>query len=162
MVAPTYVSGENTVNDVSRENTANDTPELGGDLEAMIQDMLAPIIAYGAIGQEPPENVKAVVAIRLLVRSQALLSTSVKLMGDERYEATNDVLAAHVRELRSLVEAELTRLGQPDLSVGVDAILEANPVDRFDDAERMQDRWFMTVMALIENTVAGLESGEQD
>ena len=140
----------------------NDKPELGGDLEAMIQDMLAPIVAYGAMGQEPPENVKAIVAIRLLVRSQALLSTSVKLMADERYEATAEVLAAHVRELRSFVEAELDRLGQPDLGNSVDGILEANPVDRFDDVERMQDRWFMTVMALIENTVAGAEAQGQD
>ncbi len=140
----------------------NDKPELGGDLEAMIQDMLAPIVAYGAMGQEPPENVKAIVAIRLLVRSQALLSTSVKLMADERYEATAEVLAAHVRELRSIVEAELDRLGQPDLGNSVDGILEANPVDRFDDVERMQDRWFMTVMALIENTVAGAEAQGQD
>jgi len=140
----------------------NDTAELGGDLEAMIQDMLAPIVAYGAMGQEPPENVKAIVAIRLLVRSQALLSTSVKLMADERYEATAEVLAAHVRELRSFVEAELDRLGQPDLGNSVDGILKANPVDRFDDVERLQDRWFMTVMALIENTVAGAEAQGQD
>lgn len=140
----------------------NDKPELGGDLEAMIQDMLAPIVAYGAMGQEPPENVKAIVAIRLLVRSQALLSTSVKLLADERYEATAEVLAAHVRELRSFVEAELDRLGQPDLGNSVDGILKANPVDRFDDVERLQDRWFMTVMALIENTVAGAEAQGQD
>ena len=140
----------------------NDKPELGRDLEAMIQDMLAPIVAYGAMGQEPPENVKAIVAIRLLVRSQALLSTSVKLLADERYEATAEVLAAHVRELRSFVEAELDRLGQPDLGNSVDGILKANPVDRFDDVERLQDRWFMTVMALIENTVAGAEAQGQD
>jgi hypothetical protein len=140
----------------------NDAQDIGGDLEAMIQDMLTPIMAYGQMGQEPPENVKAVVAIRLLVRSQALLSTSVKLMEDETFASSTDVLTDHARQLRSLVEIELGRLGQPDLGAGVDAILEANAVERFDDVERMQDRWFMTVMALIENMVAGVEASAED
>jgi len=140
----------------------NDTPDIGGDLEAMIQDMLAPIIAYGEMGQEPPENVKAVVAIRLLVRSQALLSTSVKLMEDETFASSTDLLTEHARELRSLIEIELARLGQPEVSESVDAILEQNAAEKFDDVELMQDRWFMTVMALIENTVAGVEAGDED
>ena len=140
----------------------NDTPDIGGDLETMIQDMLTPIVAYGEMGQEPPENVKAVVAIRLLVRSQALLSTSVKLMEDETFTSSSDLLSAHAQQLRSLVEVELARLGQPELGASVDAILEQNPAERYDDVERMQDRWFMTVMALIENMVAGVEADNSD
>lgn len=140
----------------------NDTPDIGGDLETMIQDMLTPIVAYGEMGQEPPENVKAVVAIRLLVRSQALLSTSVKLMEDETFTSSSELLSEHAQQLRSLVEVELARLGQPELGASVDAILEQNPAERFDDVERMQDRWFMTVMALIENMVAGVEAGNPD
>ena len=140
----------------------NDTPDIGADLEAMIQDMLTPIVAYGEMGQEPPENVKAVVAIRLLVRSQALLSTSVKLMDDETFASSTDMLTEHARQLRSIVETELARLGQPDLGESVDAILEANAVERFEDVERMQDRWFMTVMALIENMVAGVEAEPEE
>lgn len=146
----------------TRENTVNDTPDIGGDLESMIQDMLTPIVAYGEMGQEPPENVKAVVAIRLLVRSQALLSTSVKLMEDETFASSSDMLAQHALQLRSLVEIELARLGQPELGGSVDAILEANDAERFDDVERMQDRWFMTVMALIENMVAGVEANDEN
>ena len=140
----------------------NDTPEIGGDLEAMIQDMLTPIVAYGEMGQEPPENVKAVVAIRLLVRSQALLSTSVKLMEDETFASSTDLLTEHARQLRSLVEIQMGRLGQPDLGDDVDAVLSQSTAERFDDVELMQDRWFMTVMALIENMIAGVEADDED
>jgi len=138
------------------------TPDIGGDLEAMIQDMLTPIVAYGEMGQEPPENVKAVVAIRLLVRSQALLSTSVKLMEDETFASSEDLLTEHTRQLRSLIEIELARLGQPELGESVDAILDQNAAEQFDDVDLMQDRWFMTVMALIENMVAGAETRDED
>ena len=138
------------------------TPDIGGDLEAMIQDMLTPIVAYGEMGQEPPENVKAVVAIRLLVRSQALLSTSVKLMEDETFASSTDLLTEHARQLRSLVEIQMGRLGQPDLSEHVDAVLSQSTEERFDDVELMQDRWFMTVMALIENMIAGVEADDED
>ncbi len=140
----------------------NDTPDIGGDLEAMIQDMLTPIVAYGEMGQEPPENVKAVVAIRLLVRSQALLSTSVKLMEDETFASSTDLLTEHARQLRSLVEIQMGRLGQPDLGEDVDAVLSQSTAERFDDVELMQDRWFMTVMALIENMIAGVEADDED
>lgn len=140
----------------------NDTPELGGDLEAMIQDMLTPIVAYGEMGQEPPENVKAVVAIRLLVRSQALLSTSVKLMEDEVFASSTDLLTEHVRQLRFLIEVEMGRLGQPNLGKDVDGVVSQSTAEKFDDGELMQDRWFMTVMALIENMVAGVEAGDGD
>ncbi len=140
----------------------NDTPDIGGDLEAMIQDMLTPIVAYGEMGQEPPENVKAVVAIRLLVRSQALLSTSVKLMEDETFASSTDLLTEHARQLRSLVEIQMGRLGQPDLGDDVDAVLSQSTAERFDDVELMQDRWFMTVMALIENMIAGVEADDED
>ena len=138
------------------------TPDIGGDLEAMIQDMLTPIVAYGEMGQEPPENVKAVVAIRLLVRSQALLSTSVKLMEDETFASSTDLLTEHARQLRSLVEIQMGRLGQPDLGDDVDAVLSQSTAERFDDVELMQDRWFMTVMALIENMIAGVEADDED